>query len=109
MVVDRQGLPVPGARITLTQRQGSLRKSILSSTEEFQFDGLVAAVYDMRVEAAGFAPQSMPVDLLNDSVPILVLNVELELEHIGQEVVVTATRTEQRLGDVPVSMSVLNG
>lgn len=105
MVVDQQGLPVTGARIMLAQRQGSLRKSTLSSTERFRLEGLVPALYDVRVEAAGFEPQSLTVDLRTD--PTAVLDVRLEPARLTEQVVVTAARTEQRLGDVPASVSVL--
>jgi outer membrane receptor protein involved in Fe transport len=105
MVVDQQGLPVTGARIMLTQRQGSLSRSTLSSTERFRLEGLVPALYDVRVEAAGFEPQSLTVDLRTD--PTAVLEVRLEPGRLTEQVIVTAARTEQRLADVAASVSVL--
>src|SRR5712675_1671417 len=62
-VLDRQGLPINGATVTVTQKQGSLQKSAQSSTGKFKVDGLAAATYDVKVEAAGFSAQTMVVDL----------------------------------------------
>ncbi len=107
MILDQQGLPITGARITLTGRQTSVRRSTASSTDRFRIDGLTAAVYDVRVEAAGFEPQLLSVDLRTE--PAAVLEVRLEPERVAEQVIVTATRTEQRLGNVPASVSVLGG
>jgi outer membrane receptor protein involved in Fe transport len=107
LVVDQQGLPVTGASIVLTQRQGTLRKSTLSSTEKFRLESLVPALYDVRIEAAGFEAQSLTVDLRNQ--PVAVLDVRLEPARVAEQLIVTATRTEQRMGDVPASVSVLRG
>ena len=49
MVFDSQGLPISGARVTLTERQGSIRKGTVTTTERFRLDGLSAAVYDVLV------------------------------------------------------------
>src|SRR6266496_2031126 len=62
MVVDPQGLPVAGARLTLVQRPGGLRKSVLSTASKFSFDGLAAGLYDLQVEAGGFETKSTTVD-----------------------------------------------
>src|SRR5688500_13178392 len=55
MVRDEQELAIPGAQIVVTQQQGSLRKTAVSSTTQFRIDGLVPAVYEVRVAAPGFA------------------------------------------------------
>src|SRR4051812_22868307 len=48
-VVDQQALPIPGAQIVVTQQQGSVRKTAVSSTSRFRIDGLVPGVYDVRI------------------------------------------------------------
>src|SRR5688572_12599892 len=62
-VLDQQGLPVIGAMITITQRQGNVNRSAESSAMGFQIDALLPGQYDMRIEAAGFEPQDLTVDL----------------------------------------------
>jgi outer membrane receptor protein involved in Fe transport len=105
-VLDRQGLPINGATVTVTQKQGTLQKSAQSSTGKFKVDGLAAASYDVKVEASGFSTQTMVVDLRTQtSAPV-----EVRLEPAGpsEEISVAATRSEQRLSSVPESVSVLN-
>ncbi|PYS54196.1 MAG: hypothetical protein DMG13_09645, partial [Acidobacteria bacterium] len=58
-VLDAQGLPVSGARITVTERQGNARKTAVSTAERFRIDGLAPAVYDVRIEADGFELQTV--------------------------------------------------
>jgi outer membrane receptor protein involved in Fe transport len=105
-VLDRQGLPINGATVTVTQMQGNLQKLAQSSTGKFKVDGLAAAMYYVKVDAAGFSAQTMVVDLRTQtSAPV-----EVRLEPAGhsEEVSVAATRSEQRLSSVPESVSVLN-
>jgi len=61
-VLDRQGLPVSGASVTVTQKQGSLQKSAHTATGKFKVEGLAAASYDVKIEAAGFTPKTLAVD-----------------------------------------------
>src|SRR5262245_56429859 len=105
-VLDPQGLPISGAHITLLQ-QGAVRKSTLSTAEKFRINALAAGVYEVRVEAGGFDTKSVTVDLQNQ--PSASLEVRLDPGRIEQQVVVTATRSEQRMGDVPASVNVLSG
>jgi iron complex outermembrane receptor protein len=107
LVVDSQNLPIAGARITLTDKQGSVRKSAVTTTDRFHLDGLAAAVYDLHIEADGFDAQTITADLRTQ--PSTTFEIRMEPEHLSQEVIVAATRTEQRLGDVPASASVVRG
>ena len=86
-VLDSQGLPITAAKVTQTERSGS------------------PGIYDVRVEADGFEAQTITVDLRDQSTPV---EVRLEPQRLSQEIIVAATRTEQRLGDVPASASVLH-
>ena len=106
VVLDQQGLPITGARVTLAAREGGLRRTAVSGpTERFEFEKLAAGLYDVRIEATGFEPQSMSVDLRTQSVASI--EARLEPQRLVEEVIVTPTRTEQRLGNVPASVSVL--
>ena len=54
-VVDKQGLAIEGARITVTENPGSLRKIGVTGTDGTRIEGLPAAMYDVRIDASGFA------------------------------------------------------
>lgn len=104
-VLDQQGLAVSGAQIDVTDQQGSVRRSAVSSTDRFRIDGLVPAIYDVRVEAKGFAPKITTVDLRTQTVGTV--EIRLEPQRITEQVIVTPTRSEQRLGDVPASVNIV--
>jgi outer membrane receptor protein involved in Fe transport len=104
-VRDTQGLAVHGARITLTEQQGSTRKTVVSSTDGARIEGLGPGVYDVRIEASGFAVKTVSADLRSQ--PSATLNVDLELARLTEERVEVVTRTEQLVGDVPASVSVV--
>jgi outer membrane receptor protein involved in Fe transport len=67
----------------------------------------VPAVYEVRVAAPGFAPKTETVDLR--TVPQATLDIRLEPGRVSEQVIVTPTRSEQALADVPASVSVLHG
>ena len=104
-VVDQQGLPVTGARIVATLRGGTLTRAALSSTARFAVTGLTAGVYDARIEANGFAPWQRSVDLRTELVAVL--EARLDAEGVSEQIIVTPTRTERQIGDVPASVHVL--
>jgi iron complex outermembrane receptor protein len=104
-VFDTQGLPISGARITITEQQGSIRRTAISTGDRFRVDGLAPGTYDVLVEADGFDPQTVTADLRNQSSTSL--EVRLQPGRISEEVIVSATRTEQRLGDIPASATVI--
>jgi outer membrane receptor protein involved in Fe transport len=105
-VVDEQGLPVVGARLTLTQA-GILRRSALSAADRFRLENLAPGIYDLLVEAGGFEPKTIKVDLQTQ--PSATVEILLMAGRVDEQIVVTASRTEQRLGSVPASVSVLSG
>ena len=105
-VLDQQALPIPGAQIVVTQQQGNLRKTTVTSTNRFRIDGLVPGVYDVRIEAPGFAPKVETVDLR--TVANATLEIRLEPGRLSEQVIVTPTRSEQELADVPQSVTVLH-
>src|SRR5687768_13766891 len=104
IVLDQQALPIAGAQIVVTQQQGPLRKTAISSSNRFRIDGLVPAVYEVRVAAAGFALKTETVDLR--TVPDATLEIRLEPGRVTEQVIVTPARSEQALADVPASVSV---
>ncbi len=104
-VTDSQGLAVSGARITLTEQQGNARRTAVSGAGRSRVDGLAAATYDVLVEAEGFASQTVTADLRNQTAAAV--EVRLDPATLSQEIIVAATRTEQRLGDIPASATVI--
>ena len=106
IVLDQQALPIPGAQIVVTQQQGGVRKTAVSSTTRFRIDGLVPAIYEVRVVAPGFAPKTETVDLR--TVTEATLDIKLDAGRVSEQVIVTPARSEQPLADVPASVSVLH-
>src|SRR5688572_841175 len=82
-VIDPQGLAIEGARVTVTEQQGTLRKTAVSNTDGARIESLGAAVYDVRVEAKGFATKTQQVDLRSQN--SVALKVELEVGRITDE------------------------
>ena len=100
------GLPIAGAQIVVTQQQGGLRKTAVSSTAPFRIDGLAPAIYEVRVAAPGFAPKTETVDLRTGLEATL--DIRLEPGRVTEQVIVTPARSEQPLGEVPASVAVLH-
>jgi len=104
-VVDSQGLAIEGARITVTEREGTARKSATSSSNGTRIDVLSAVVYDVRVDANGFATKTVTADLRNQT--LASVKVELEVARLSEELVNVVTRSEQQIKDVPASATVV--
>ena len=104
-VLDVQGLPVIGAQVTATLPAGNLRRAATSSNERFAIEGLAPGVYTLRVAAPGFQVEDISVDLTAQTSQ----TVEVRLRPAGptEQLVVTATRSEQRIADVPASVNVV--
>ncbi len=105
-VLDEQGLGVVGARVTATSRAGNLSRTASSSNERFSLAGLVPGAYTLRVSASGFQVQDIAVDLSTETVQ----TVEVRLRPAGyaEQLVVTATRSEQLISDVPASVNIVS-
>ena len=105
-VLDSQGLPIVGAHVTAILPAGNLSRTATSSSERFSIDALAPGIYTLRVSAAGFQRQDVSVDLTAQTSQ----TVEVRLRPAGltEQVVVTATRSEQRIADVPASINVVS-
>ena len=62
-------------------------------------------MYDVRIDASGFATQTVTADLRTQAT--VTLHVELELARLTEERVNVVTRTEQQIGELPASATVV--
>src|SRR6185295_4043910 len=102
-VVDQTGASTPGATVQLTGPTNFLTTS--GSGGQYTFRNVTPGMYVLEVRLAGFSPatRNITVGSANMEVPA----VSLALASLNDRVVVTATKGETSLTDVPVTMSVL--
>jgi iron complex outermembrane receptor protein len=105
-VRDAQGLAIEGARITVTEKTSGARKTAVSLPDATRVDGLSAGEYEVRVEKDGFTAQTTPADLRTQN--SATVSVQLEVGGLSRNVVVSATRTEQEVGNLPASISIVS-
>lgn len=99
------GAPVSGALIRVDELAG--REALAGSAGDWRIPGaLPAGTYRVRVQRVGFAERSLSIRLpRSDSTVVIVLTrAALPLD----EVVVTASRREQRLADSPVTTELIS-
>src|SRR5690242_6791472 len=94
-VRDAQGLAVEGAYITVTEKTSGARKTAVSSSDKTKVEGLSAGEYEIRVEKNGFVAQTTTADLKSQNSASV--NLTLEVGGVSNNVVVSASRTEQQI------------
>ncbi len=105
-VVDTQGSSIVGAQITLTPLFGAPPfHAISDASGHFRFSGPPSGEYSLRIAANGFESLSNPVTLTQDAKPYATYM--LRVASANTTVVVTATRSERSIADVPASVSVV--
>ena len=105
-VQDAQGLAIEGARITVTEKSTGARKTAVSSSDGAHISGLSAGQYDVRVEKEGFSAKTEPANL--ESQNSASVSVQLEVGGIQSQTVVAASRTEQEVGNVAASVTLVS-
>ncbi len=105
-VVDNQNLPIVGAQITVTDPQTHFTRTVASAADGFHVENLAPGVYTVRISASGFRAEQQQVDLTGDAARTL--SIELSPAGPTEEMVVTATRSEQRVADIPASVDVVS-
>ena len=105
-VLDVQGLPIVGAQVTATLPAANLRRVASSANEHFTIEGLAPGVYTVRVSASGFQFQDVSVDLTTQMSQSI--EVRMRPSGITEQLTVTATRSEQRVADVPASINIVS-
>ncbi|MEQ1898156.1 MAG: TonB-dependent receptor [Vicinamibacterales bacterium] len=105
-VLDTQGLPILGARVTATLAAANIDRTATGATEKISLVDLPAGTYTVRVSAAGFESHEAQADLTSQDTQTIEVN--LKPAGITEQLVVTATRSEQRVVDVPASISIVS-
>jgi outer membrane receptor protein involved in Fe transport len=99
VVTDSTGGVVAGAAVIARSSSGSEQQTVTGPDGRYSFSSVPAGA-TIVVRAAGFAERSQPAAASVD--------VELAPATLFESVSVTPTRTEQRLGDVPANVSVID-
>ena len=102
IVRDTTGGAVPGAAVIVRPASGAERQTFTGADGRFTIETPETGEVTIVVRAGGFAEKTQKVSSSNGSIEITV-----EPATLLETVTVTPTRTEQRLGDVPASVSVL--
>ena len=104
-VVDETGGALPGATVTLSG-PGLSRVVQTDGAGAFVLDRLETGTYSVAISLAGFSPEAREVAISED--PVDLGSITLRLAGFGDTVVVTASRSEVRLVDAPVTTSVIS-
>jgi iron complex outermembrane receptor protein len=104
VVQDTTGGAIAGASVTVRVASGAERQTTSDSAGRFSIAPPATGDVTLIVRAAGFAERRMPIAAAarNGSVEVV-----LEPAGIRDEVTVTPTRSEQQLGTIPASVSVI--
>jgi len=102
VVRDTSGGAVPGASVTIQTSGGAGQQTVTGPDGRFTIDKAPDGQATLVVRAGGFAEKRQPITAANE------IEVVLSPAAILEEVTVTPARTEQRLGDVPASVAVLD-
>jgi outer membrane receptor for ferrienterochelin and colicins len=107
-IVDKQGLAVPKAALTLNNElSGSSENQIVSDEGRFVFSAVNAGTYSLTIQAAGFADQSRRIAVERES-SLRLGDLVMSIVGIEQSVtVVSASRVEELQQDSPVSTLVV--
>ena len=104
-VVDQTGGTLPGATVQITGTTNAVTTS--GSGGQYTFRNVAPGTYTIEVRLIGFSP-AMRENVTVGSGDLTVPAITLEIATLSDLVVVTATRTDTALIDVPVTMSVLS-
>ena len=106
-VADETGAVLPGATVTVSGPDGS-RVTYADGNGEFALADVAAGTYSIAVSLTGFSQATVDEVVVADAA-VQVPRITLALASFGDTVVVTASRTQVRLVDAPVSTSVISG
>jgi outer membrane receptor protein involved in Fe transport len=101
IVKDPTGAAVPGASVTIKTDAGPSAQTVTGPDGRFTFDRIPDGRATLVVLAGGFAQKEQPLERGT-------MEVVLSPASLFEEVTVTPTRSEQRLGDTPASVTVVD-
>ena len=108
VVVDATGGVLPGATVTLTGDPAGPRSTVSGAGGRFTFSGIAPGIYTVTVFLGGFGEVIVDgVEVAAD--PVRLPDIALRLAAFDEAVVVTATRIEEPLQRVPMSISAVTG
>ena len=102
IVTDSSGGAVPGALVVMRAASGPEQQTVTGPDGRFTIDGATEGSATLIVRAGGFAVVERAVSGPGE------VEIVLSPATLLEEVTVTPTRSEQRLGDVPASVHVLS-
>jgi len=105
VVHDASGRVVVGASVTTRVPSGAERHTTTDSAGRFSVAPAAPGEVTLIVTAPGFAEWRLPAVASTSAAPV---DVQLEPAGIQEQVTVTPTRSQQQLGTIPASVSVLN-
>ena len=108
IVADATGGVLPGATVTLSGAPGGPMTARTDAAGRFAFTGLSPGVYAVTVFLRGFG-QATVDGVAVGAEPVALPPVTLRLGAYEEAAVVTATRIEEPLQDVPMSISAVTG
>ena len=101
IVKDSSGAAVPGASVTIRTDSGAAAQTVTGPDGRFTFDRIPDGRATLVVLAGGFAQKEQPLERGT-------VEVVLSPASLFEEITVTPTRSEQRLGDTPASVTVVD-
>lgn len=102
IVKDTTGAAVSGASVVVQTASGVDQQTVTGPDGRFTFDKSPSGGGTLIVRAGGFGEATHPITGSSE------IEIVLSPAALLETVIVTATRTEQRLGNVPASVSVLS-
>ena len=107
-VVDGTGGVLPGATVTLRSGQHAPSAVQTDAGGRFAFTGLAPGTYTITVSLTGFGAATVE-GVVVGAQPVVLPAVTLRVAAFDEAVVVTATRLEEPLQQVPLSISAVTG
>jgi outer membrane receptor protein involved in Fe transport len=105
VVLDQMKSPIPQAQVSLYHASTLIHQVITGDDGQFIFEGVIAGDITLLVRARGFAQSEQRWRAIKSEPPALVF--VLSPASLAEQVMVTATRTETRLGETAASVVVL--
>jgi outer membrane receptor protein involved in Fe transport len=107
VVRDSTGAAISGASVVVRQEDGSEARAVTSADGRFALS-VPRSAFDVLVDARGFGKSVQHVPAPQSGQDSVQLDITLQPATVLEEVTVTASRTDQRVGDVPASVSILS-